>query len=268
MKLALWQTVGFPENTRESLDALELTARAAAAQGAALLLCPECWLCGYNIGAAAASLAESPDGPAATRIADIARRSDITIAYGYAERGDRDGQVYNSVQVIGTQGRPLSHYRKTHLFGSAERAVFRPGNGFTAPFALGKLRIGLLICYDVEFPEAVRALALMGADLVLVPTAVTEGYGVVPRTLVPARAAENQLFVAWCNRTGEERGMRFLGHSCVNGPDGADLISMGPSERLAVVDIEPSSRATAQSAYHYLADRRPEIYAPPPTPID
>ena len=268
MKLALWQTVGFPENTRESLDALELTARAAAAQGAALLLCPECWLCGYNIGAAAASLAESPDGPAATRIADIARRSDITIAYGYAERGDRDGQVYNSVQVIGTQGRPLSHYRKTHLFGSAERAVFRPGSGFTEPFALGNLRIGLLICYDVEFPEAVRGLALMGADLILVPTAVTEGYDVVPSTLVPARAAENQIFVAWCNRTGEEKGMRFLGRSCVSGPDGVGLISMDASERLAIVDVEPGSLSTAQSAYRYLSDRRPEIYARLSTPID
>ena len=86
MKLALWQTQGFPADTAANLAALEQSARAASAAGAALLLCPECWLGGYNIGDAVASLAEAADGESARRIAAIAREQRLAIAYGYAER--------------------------------------------------------------------------------------------------------------------------------------------------------------------------------------
>jgi len=79
MKLALWQTAGFPADTVANLGALETTARAAATAGASLLLCPECWLCGYNIGAAVATLAEQRDGISSQVIAGIARRNNIAI---------------------------------------------------------------------------------------------------------------------------------------------------------------------------------------------
>jgi predicted amidohydrolase len=78
----LWQTAGFPGEVPANLAALHSTAKAAATAGAALLLCPECWLCGYNIGDAVAVLAESFDGASAQRIAEIARQSNIAIAYG------------------------------------------------------------------------------------------------------------------------------------------------------------------------------------------
>ena len=129
MKLALWQTAGYPADVPANLAALQSTAQAAATAGAALLLCPECWLCGYNIGAAVATLAESVDGASAHRIAAIARQNHIAIAYGYAERDLADGNIYNAVQVIGADGVALAHYRKTHLFGAEERAAYRPGSG-------------------------------------------------------------------------------------------------------------------------------------------
>ena len=87
MKLALWQTAGFPADVAANLAALQACAQAAAAAGAALLLCPECWLCGYNIGAAVTALAESADGASAQRIAAIARQYQIAIAYGYDPLG-------------------------------------------------------------------------------------------------------------------------------------------------------------------------------------
>jgi predicted amidohydrolase len=236
------------------------TASAAASAGAALLLCPECWLCGYHIGAAIGALAEPADGPSAQRIGAIARHSGIAIAYGYAERDAASGYIYNSVQVIGADGAALAHYRKTHLFGPDERAAYCPGNNFAPPFEFAGFKVGLLICYDVEYPEAVRSLALMGADLVLIPTALTEEYAAVPDFLVPARSIENQVYIAYCNRAGVENGMRFLGGSCLTGMDGKALAAAGAGEALIIGEISQQAQQAAANVYPYRADRRPELY--------
>jgi predicted amidohydrolase len=260
MKLALWQTVGFPGDPAANLEALEMTARAAGAAGAALLLCPEAWLCGYNIGGAVAALAEPRDGTSSQTIAGIARRNNIAIAYGYAEREVAGGPIYNAVQVMGSDGNRLAHYRKTHLFGPAERAVYRPGDCFERPFELGGLKIGLLICYDVEYPEAVRSVALLGADVVLVPTALTDEYSSIPDFLVPARAVENQVFIAYCNHAGVENGMRFLGGSRLTDVDGKALAAAGTGEALIVGEISQRRRLDMAPLYPYRTDRRPELY--------
>jgi nitrilase len=260
MKLALWQTVGFPGNVAANLAALESSAQAAAAAGAALLLCPECWLCGYHIGDVVTVLAESSDGASARRIAAIARQYELAIAYGYAERDVSSGHLYNAVQVLGPDGAVLSHYRKTHLFGPDERAVYRPGNRFEPPFDFGGFKVGLLICYDVEYPEPVRSLALMGAQLILVPTALTDEYAAVPDFIVPARSVENQVYLAYCNHAGVENGMRFLGGSCLTGMDGKALAAAGAGEALIVAEISRAAQAAAANTYPYHADRRPELY--------
>jgi predicted amidohydrolase len=259
MKLALWQSHGIAGDVAANLEALERITQQAHAAGAGLLLCPECWLGGYNIGERVAQVAEPADGAAALRIAAIARGHDLAIAYGYAERAD-EGRIFNSVQVIGPAGLPLAHYRKTHLFGAQERASYHPGTGFAAPFEFAGLRIGLLICYDVEYPESVRTLALMGADLVLVPTALTEEYARVPDVIIPTRSLENQIFVAYCNRAGLENGMPFLGRSCVTGPDGHFLAAVGNGEALLYADIDPALRSASAVQYPYQSDRRPELY--------
>jgi 5-aminopentanamidase len=260
MKLALWQTVGFAGNIGANLAALESSAQAAAAAGAALLLCPECWLCGYHIGDAVTTLAEHRDGASARRIGAIARQYQLAIAYGYAERDVGDGYIYNAVQVIGPDGAGLSHYRKTHLFGPEERALYRPGNRFEPPFDFGGFKVGLLICYDVEYPEPVRSLALMGAQLILVPTALTDEYAAVPDFIVPARSVENQVYLAYCNHAGVENGMRFLGGSCLTGMDGKALAAAGAGEALIVGEISRAAQQAAAHTYPYHADRRPELY--------
>jgi 5-aminopentanamidase len=259
MKLALWQTRAFTADVAANLAALDNVAQQARAGGAALLVCPECWLGGYNIGAQVSEIAEAADGPAAQRIAAIARRYELAIAYGYAERAAA-GTIFNSVQVVGPQGTPLGHYRKTHLFGPDERTFFQPGTEFAAPFAFAGLKIGLLICYDVEFPESVRTLALLGADLILVPTALTNEYTRIPEVIVPARSLENQVFVAYCNRTGRENGMRFLGRSCITGPDGHALAAAFDGEALLFAQIRATDGTAAAQLFPYRDDRRPELY--------
>jgi len=260
MKLALWQTVGFPADVAANLAALESTATAAAAAGAALVLCPECWLCGYNIGAAVTALAESADGASAQRIAAIARQYQIAIAYGYVERDAASTAIYNSVQVIGADGAVLSRYRKTHLFGADERCAYRAGDQFAPPFEFAGFKVGLLICYDVEYPEAVRSLALMGADVVLIPTALTDEYAAVLQFIVPARSIENQLYIAYCNHAGVENGMRFLGGSCLTGMDGKALAAAGTGEALIIGEISRGAQQAAAKTYPYHSDRRPELY--------
>src|SRR5581483_11757261 len=248
MKLALWQTVGVPTDIEANLKTLEQTAQAAAVAGASLLLCPECWLCGYNIGSAVADLAEPHDGASGERIAAIARHHRIAIAYGYAERESMSGHVYNAAQVFSPEGKRLAHYRKAHLFGPDERASYRAADCFEPPFEFEGFKFGLLICYDVEFPESVRSLALGGADVVLVPTASADDAPTIPEFIVPARSAENQIFIAYCNRAGVEGGMRFLGGSCLTGVDGRAIVSAGFGEALIVGEIDPHTRSAATAA--------------------
>jgi predicted amidohydrolase len=261
MKLALWQTSGVAGDVAANLRALEESVHAAAAAGACVLVTPECWLAGYNIGAAIAELAESRMGPSSARIADCARRHGIAIAYGYAERDLPTQGIFNAVHLIGADGSSLAHYRKTHLFGSMERGAFQAGERFEPPCRLGEFSVGLLICYDVEFPEAVRTLKLMGADLILVPTATSDDYAAVTRYVVPSRAIENQLAIAYCNHSGMENGMRFLGGSCLVSPDGSNIACAGNGDALLVAQIDRDICLDRAGLYPYLADRRPELYS-------
>ncbi|NWJ69658.1 hypothetical protein HX744_03595 [Pseudonocardia sp. ICBG1122] len=119
--------------------------------------------------------------------------------------------------------------------------------------------LGLLVCYDVEFPETVRALALAGADAVLVPTANMLPYDHVPRVLVPARAWENQVYVAYANWCGTEGSLTYGGLSCVAGPAGA-VVRAGRDPELLVAELDRSALAVSRRANPYLADRRPDLY--------
>ncbi len=187
--------------------------------------------------------------------------SGIALLLGYPERGEDDA-VYNAVQLIDRDGSSLANYRKCHLFGDLDRGMFHAGSGLSEVVELDGVRIGLLICYDVEFPESVRLLALAGADLVAVPTALMDPFEAVARILVPARALENQVFLAYANRCGREGDLRYCGLSCVVGPDGADLARAGRGEQLILADLDLARLAASRLANSYLADRRPELYGP------
>ncbi|RMP59152.1 Nitrilase/cyanide hydratase and apolipoprotein N-acyltransferase [Pseudomonas syringae pv. atrofaciens] len=128
MRVALYQCPPLPLDVSGNLTRLEQQAQAAAEQGAQVLICPEMFLSGYNIGAQAVDeLAQAQDGPAATRIATIAQASGIAILYGYPERA-ADQRIYNAVQLIDSQGTRLCNYRKTHLFSDLDKSMFAAGD--------------------------------------------------------------------------------------------------------------------------------------------
>jgi predicted amidohydrolase len=258
MRTALLQSSGRPGSTVENLKVLDEAAERAAAAEAGLLLAPEMFLTGYAIGDDIARLAEPADGDCADTIAEIASRHGLAVAYGYPER---DGEtVYNSAQLISADGTRLANYRKTHLFGCFERDHFTPGDQPVVQARLNGLTVGLMICYDVEFPENVRAHALAGTDLLLVPTAQMHPFQFVAESVVPVRAFENQMYVAYVNRVGREGEFEFVGLSTLAGPDGVARTRAGRAEELVLADADPVLLAASREANPYLKDRRPGLY--------
>ncbi|MET9557498.1 carbon-nitrogen hydrolase family protein [Streptomyces sp. NPDC006645] len=266
-RIALLQSSGRPGDTVKNLEAVAGAARDAAAGGAGLLVCPELFLTGYAIGADVSRLAESADGPAAEAVARIAVEHGIAVLYGYPERAADGTTLHNSARLIGPDGSPLANYRKTHLFGGFEQEWFTPGETPVVQAELDGLRVGILICYDVEFPENVRAHALAGTDLLLVPTAQMHPFQFVAESLVPVRAFESQLYVAYVNRTGHEgegpAALEFVGLSCLAGPDGATRARAGRGEELLFGDVDPDLLRASRAANPYLRDRRPGLYGSP-----
>jgi len=258
-KLALLQATGTPGDVGANLAALRDAAGRATAEGASLLITPEAFVTGYDIGAATlGALAEPLDGPCLSEAARIAADLGIAIVAGWAERsGDR---VFNAATLFDRAGRPVLTHRKAHLYGAIDHAAFAPGEAF-ATAEIDGLRVGLLVCFDIEFPEPARALALAGAQLIAVPTSLMAPDDVIARTVVPARALENQVFVAYANRIGREATLDYVGQSTVAGPDGAVIAVAGATEEtLLLADIDPAAIAVERARHDYLAERRPSLY--------
>lgn len=261
LRLALHQgPAGVPRTVEDGLAALDAAARTAAAEGARLLVTPELSLTGYALGDGVAGRAGPADGPSARAVAGISAAHRIAVVHGYPELDPDSGALYNSAALVGPDGTLLAGYRKTHLYGDYERRHFTPGDRLVVQADLDGVRIGLLICYDVEFPEAVRAHALAGTELLVVPTALMRPYEVVAETVLPARAWENQLYVAYANRVGREGEFDFAGLSCLAAPDGTVPARADRDQALLTADIDTGLLHASRAQNSYLTDRRPELY--------
>jgi predicted amidohydrolase len=218
-----------------------------------LLLLPELFLTGYNIGEKVTQWAEPVAGSSARTIAALACRHNIAIHYGFAEReGER---IYNAAACIARNGTLLACHRKLLLPPGFEGDHFSPGESYTQ-FEIDGIKAATLICYDAEFPETFRAVASAGAELVLVPTALGAQWGVVANTVIPARAFENGIYVCYANSCGTENDMSFFGGSCVIAPNGAELARAGAGEEILQAKIEKGAVQAAQSRLPYLIDRQ------------
>jgi predicted amidohydrolase len=263
LTLALWQTPYLNHSgdgsdaVAHALERLDTAAAQARAAGADVLITPEMALTGYHCDPEwLRAVAQPADGPWSRAVGDIARRHGLALVYGYPEAAPDGQRPYNAAQAVGPDGTTLANYRKTHLFGVVDEARFTPGSQPPATFVYRGWRLGLLICYDVEFPEAVRLLALQGADAVLVPTANMPAFDEVQQLLVPARACENHLYVAYANACGVEAGLAYGGLSTVAGPRGKVLARAGRGDELLVASLPLRSPAEAAQ----LTARRPALY--------
>lgn len=232
--------------------------RTAADQGAHAILFPEMFLTGYFVWDRVRELAEPLDGASIQRLRRLSAELHLLTVCGFPELGAND-TVYNSACVIDRDGRLLGGYRKTHLFAD-EPEVFTAGERFEV-FETGTAPIGLLICYDVEFPEPVRALALGGAQLVLVSTANMEPYQVSQEVYLRSRALENGIFVAAANTIGEDERYRYFGRSAVADPGGRIIAQAGEGEEIVIAGLDLAETTEAQRSSPYLDRRRPSLYA-------
>ena len=260
MRIAAFQMIARSGDADANLAMIADAAAEAKANGADLLVAPELATTGYGAGDAIQELAEPADGPQVKRLAAIAAENGIALVAGFPERAG--AVVHNSAALVDPEGRRFV-YRKCHLYGDYERKLFTPGGAAPVPFEFRGLRVGLLICYDVEFPEAVRHLALAGADLVLVPTAQSDNSDavVISERIVPVRAFENGIAIVYADHAGSDALTTYAGRSLIALPDGTEAARAGPTgSALLVADYDPAMFADCRSRNPYLADRRADLF--------
>lgn len=216
-----------------------------------LVVCPELFMSGYHAGDALVEFAQPCGGAFTLQVAELARSNGSAIVYGYPER---DGKhLYNSAACVDSSGEVIANHRKMLLPPSFETRYFQAGDGLTL-FDLSGIRCAMLICYDAEFPEAVRAAAEAGAQVVIVPTALADEWGSVALQMMPTRAFENGVWLLYANHAGVENGIRYFGSSCIVAPDGRDAARAGAEEELILASLDPQRVADARARLPYLND--------------
>jgi predicted amidohydrolase len=266
--VACCQTVPNVEDPAGSARRAREALRAAVDAGAQIVLLPELAHSGYSFGSAAEARAAAvpADGELLAGWAQEAARGDAVVVGGFCELG-ADGCVYNSAAVADGGGL-IAVYRKLHLWND-EASWFSPGEAQAPVVETRHGRIGVGICYDIEFPELTRGLALGGAELIALPTnwprAEDPPAGEpAPHLLARATAYFSRVFVAVCDRGGEERGAGFQGASVIAAPDGAMLATARPGSRaqtlVADCDLRGARDKRTGPRNDAIRDRRPEHY--------
>ncbi len=234
----------------------------AAGMHADMLVFPECLMTLYELppeqfDAAAQSL----DGPFARAVNALAREHGLWVVYTVNEKNPDGGKPFNTAVICDSTGELRGAYRKVHLFdvgGYRESDKMSAGDTLFEPIETPFGRIGLGICYDLRFPELARKQALQGCDVLVYPSAWVAGERKVEqwRTLLAARAIENELFVAGLSRTGG----KYAGYSAVFGPRGELLDSAEDDETLLLAHIDTGIAQATRLQVPVFEHRRPDIY--------
>jgi predicted amidohydrolase len=255
-----------------NLNKVAKFAEAARSLEAELVIFPECATTGYFVGDALSTLADAPGGSTTLRLSEIARKNDIHLACGLYTQ--ENGVYRNSQQLFSPKGELLATYHKAHLF-AVERTLYAAGDKpMVVETAIG--RIGMTICYDLIFPEYVRTLIELGADLIINSTDwINDPYqrdvwGWTEERiqgLASTRALENVVPLAMACRTGRENAgpdvaFDSMGPSCVVSPSGKFIARLDRGEGVAIgkIAIAATDMDRWASIATYRADRRPELY--------
>lgn len=259
---------------RENAQRAAETIADSAVGGCELLVFPEAFLCGYCADSAemAGDLALSAEQLLVpTRIiqgAVDASRCAAIVGYTAVEAN----HIYNRAMVL-VPGKPPGVYTKTHLPLLGYDRFATPGNAlpvFEIPTRHGDtLKVGVIICFDLRHPEAARVLALAGADLIALPTNWPDGAQANRDLLARARAIENKVYLAACNRAGTENGFQFIGGSQIVDPGGEVLAYQADGEGLIFAEIDPVLARNKRNVMipgiyetNSFATRNPKIYQP------
>lgn len=249
-----------------NLETISDRTHIAAGGGAELIVFPECALTGYVFTSReeVAPYAETIPGVSTEKLEELCRELKVYLVVGLIEKAD--DKLFNAAVLIGPEGF-IGRYRKIHL---PYLGVDRFLDGGDKPFEVyetGIGNIGIFICYDCNFPESARVMALMGVDILALPTNWPEGRDKIPGYVVPARAFENRVNIVAVNRVGCERGTGFIGHSEIISARGDVIASAGDKEEIIYGEVSlAESREKhvvikpGEFEVDCIKDRRPEFY--------
>lgn len=257
-----------------NLAKIQQAVRETHAAQATLTVVPECALTGYCFESLeeARPFAETVPGPSTDILTQLARELGVYVVLGMLES---DGaQIFNAAVLIGPAG-VIGCYRKVHLPYLGVDRFTTPGDRPFAVHDAGGLRVGLSICYDAAFPEATRVMALMGADLVVLPTNWPPGAECTAEFVLNTRALENAVYTMAVDRVGEERGFHFIGKSRVCDTSGNTIAGANhanPAIIYADIDVATARnkkiiRVPGKHVINRFADRRPDLYGPIVAPV-
>jgi predicted amidohydrolase len=250
-----------------NLENIERVVAEAATAGAGLVVLPEAAVTGYvfeNLDEAL-TVAQRAVAVAEQRLADAAVGAGVALIVGTLEAEARE--VFNTALIFTGDGRRF-RYRKMHLPYLGVDRFATPGPDAPEVYDLAGMRVGVLICYDLRFPEAARICALEGADLVALPTNWPVGVQFHPGIFAPARAAENHVYLLACDRVGEERGTTFIGRSILLDFNGKELaVASDTEEAILFGEVDPDlarqthhRRIPGEHEWDTINDRRPGLY--------
>ena len=250
-----------------NLEHIERVVAEAATAGAKLVVLPEAAVTGYvfeNLDEAL-TVAQRAVAVAEQRLADAAMKTGVGLIVGTLEAEARE--VFNTALIFSGDGRRF-RYRKMHLPYLGVDRFATPGPDAPEVYDLAGMRVGVLICYDLRFPEAARICALEGADLVALPTNWPVGVQFHPGIFAPARAAENHVYLLACDRVGEERGTTFIGRSILLDCNGKELaVASDTEEAILFGEVDPDvarqthhRRIPGEHEWDTINDRRPGLY--------
>lgn len=270
-KVCLAQTTSYKDGKEFNLQRAGEMIKEAAASGASLIAFPEMYLTGYTASSRIFDLCEPAEGPSFEVMAGYAAEYGIYVAYGFPERRpngastegtDEHPLVYNSMNFISDKGELIGTYAKSHLF-AGENIHFTPGEDFKVyDTELGK--VGLLICYDLEFPEPARRMAVRGAEVVIAISANMGAFYAPHDHFAKCRAMENCSYVVYSNYVGSDNRFTYVGKSGVYAPDGV-LQGCEPddAECLIYADIDLEQSRNINEVIDYvklISDEEREFY--------
>jgi N-carbamoylputrescine amidase len=252
----------------QNLTSAKRMIRQAAGKQAQVLLLPEVFHELFfitDLDSRYFQTAEPIPGPITAMMQELAREHAVVIVAPIYESVDRS-VYYNSAAVIDADGTLLGTYRKNHIPLNTifyEKLYFKPGNLGYPVFNTRFGKIGILICHDRHYPEGARALALNGAEIVLIPSATPDkslSRKVWEKELC-AHAIFNEYFVAGLNRTGKEGNYVYYGQSVAFDPTGELLVQAGPDEEVVIFDCDLELITQRRRAWQFYRDRRPDTYS-------
>lgn len=243
-------------NTNKMLDMMEEAA--AAHTKPDVIVLPELWNTGYALDQIQ-NIADPMGQETSRMLSEFARKHHIQIVGGsVAERVD--DRIYNTMYVFNRQGEQVAKYSKIHLFRLMDEEKHLEAGQQTVTFDLEGIKAGASICYDIRFPELMRTLALGDAQVLFVPAQWPHPRLHHWRTLLMARAIENQMYVVACNRVGTSGDTDFFGHSMIIDPWGEIVVEGNDQESILTGTIDCNLTDEVRAHIPVFEDRRPGLY--------